>query len=282
MGAGVGVLLVDLHGIHDADFLEGVVPFENPIANPPSVPDRDGVLDVEHDGLLRRAHLEARIGLLEMPPIDVTLPRRIGRGITKILDAGGEVTDPVVRLAGSVSGVAGNRRDGVVELRESTAAERHLIAELDVLREGLGLLDGHEPGVRATGHTTEEAGRLIDEEAVQIDDRSTTRTHRENRDFEDDAVREDSLRRILTLLVTGRDDREVGLDQRESLAESLPLRILIAGLNGRSLNTGRDGPGEEEVLLLEVPRQLRKRLLGLLVDPESIETALCRPPERLR
>ena len=275
VGLGGRILLVDDDGVVETDFLKRVVPLQDGVADPAAVADRNRVLDVEHDRLLRRADLQLGIGLLQMPAIDVSLPGGVGTRISDVLHTRREVADSIVGESRLVRAAGRNLRDRVVELRElrGSPAGGHLEAELHVSGERLGLHDLHQSGVRTGRGPPEEGTCTLHEERVQIDHGAAAGSHRHDGHLGDHPVGEDAVRRILALLVSGGDRRVVGFDESEPLSESLPLRVLVTDLDGGHRRTAGDRPREEEFLLLEVARQLGDDLLRLVVSPQAVEAA---------
>ena len=68
---GVVGLLADLDRVDEAGLLEGLVPFQDAVADRLAILERDRLLDPEDDRLLGRRELGRRIGLLQVPAIDV-------------------------------------------------------------------------------------------------------------------------------------------------------------------------------------------------------------------
>ena len=136
--AGGGVLVVNLNGIGQADFIVGLVPHQDALANPAAVAHRRGVLDVENDRVLHRADLELGVGLLEVPAVDVAGLLLLVGVLAEVGVAGGEVAHPLIGQARLVGLVRDDRTDRVVPRLEHAVGRRHGEGQLDVARERLG------------------------------------------------------------------------------------------------------------------------------------------------
>ena len=97
----VGIIGLDLRDdrIRESDPLERLVPHQDAFDDGRAIGLRHVAIDPEHDRLLRIGQRRRRILLLEAPAIDQIGARR-RRGVGReVGDVGGEVPDPVIRVA---------------------------------------------------------------------------------------------------------------------------------------------------------------------------------------
>ena len=119
----VRVLLINLNRVANADFFEGFIPIKNALLHPIAVTLRSRVLDVEHNRLLRRAHLQRRVSLFQMPPIDVPNARFVSIVLPEIDVRRREIAESLIRHAWLVGRIGVNLTDRIMQLFES--AVRH-------------------------------------------------------------------------------------------------------------------------------------------------------------
>ena len=176
--AGGGVLVVNLNGIGQADFIVGLVPHQDALANPAAVAHRRGVLDVENDRVLHRADLELGVGLLEVPAVDVAGLLLLVGVLAEVGIAGGEVAHPLVGQARLVGLVRDDRTDRVVQRLEHAVGRWRCEGQLDVARECLGGADLRQSRIEPGTFAAEEFRRLADEQRVHVDQRPVLRQQR--------------------------------------------------------------------------------------------------------
>jgi len=270
---GSRILLVHLDRAVDADLLERLVPREDAVAHVAAVADRHRVLDVEDDRLLRRAQLQRRIGLLDLPSVDVAHEGILLCGLAHVLVGRGEVADPLIREARLVARVLGDLGDRVGDRGEPPACDRHLVAELHIARESLGLGHFHQAWVHAADASAEERRRAPAEDVGEVDHVAAARTDADDRCLEEHPVSEHSVATALALLVARGAHGKVGLNERQLLSEALEGSVLVAELHACLVDAARDGVGEEEEPLLDVLGKFREQVGRGLVAPKAEETA---------
>ena len=271
MGAGPGVLLVDLDGVDKPDLFEGLVPLQHPLAHPPAISHRRRVLKIEDNGLLGRAEFELGVGLFQLPAVDVANPRGIGSGLAHITVRRGEVADTSISIARLISGALGQHADRIVERPNAPVSQGKREGKLDVLGERLRLGDFGQVVRCAFDVSTEELGGLPDEQRVHVDHGASIRSHRGDGHAEQDTVGEDTLPALLRFQVAGCTDRDIRLNEGQLLVVPLPVRVSVAVLDASPADASGDGVGDEQALLLEAARQLGQHLVFLFVHPNRVQ-----------
>ncbi len=198
---GVVGLLPHFDGVGKPGLLERLVPFEDSLADRLAVLEGDRFLDPKDDRSLRRREFGARIGLLEVPTIDVAKEPVVVRLLREVLHRGKEIPHPVIGQPRLVPCLR-QEADGVVDVDGQSAAVGHGVEpshstgrvggrhfKLHVVPESLdrcpvGLVAGkHEPwkvigDLRQIGH----------EDPRQIDHVAAAGTHGDDRQAEEHAV----------------------------------------------------------------------------------------------
>ncbi len=256
--ARVGVLVVHLDGVGEADFFIGLVPHEQAFAHPAAVTDGSGVFNVENDRFLDRADLEAGIGFFQMPAVDVAHGGFIARVLAEIGKAGGEVANAGVGFARFEAGVGVDPADGVMQGLDLPSGHGHFEGHFDVAREYLGSFDvGQVELGLAHRAGAEELGRIVHQQRPQVDDRPPVGHHGQDGHVGDHPVREQPAHGGFGFVVPVGADRQVRLDEHQPVADPFPVAVIIARLQpGVAFPTGHSH-GDEELLLFEIFGQRR-------------------------
>ena len=272
--AGGGVLVVNLNGIGQADFIVGLVPHQDALANPAAVAHRRGVLDVENDRVLHRADLELGIGLLEVPSVDVADFLLLVRVLAEVGVTCRKVAHALVGDSRLVGFARDDQADRVVQRLEYAVGRRRGEGQLDVARERLGGADLRELCVEAATPAAEKLRRLADEQRVHVDHRPVLRQQRDDRHIDNHAVGEEALHGGLRLGIAAGTHLEVGLDDQQPLVEPLEVNVLLARLQpGVHLAAGHGGR-DKKPLRLKPGRQRAEHLLILLAHVDGEQAGL--------
>ena len=153
---GGGVLVVNLDGVGQADFLVRLVPHQDALAHPAAVAHRRSVLDIKDDRVFNRADLELGIGLLEMPAVDVADFLLVIGVLAEVGVAGGEVAHALIGNAWLVGLARDDRTDRVVQRLEYAVASRRGEGQFNVARERLSGANLRKPCVVASPFAAEK------------------------------------------------------------------------------------------------------------------------------
>ncbi len=112
---GALILVTNLNGIQQSDFLKGLVPHHHALTHPAAVTNRGGMLDVEDDRIFNRTGFQLRSSFFQMPAVDESSPNIVLLEFPQIIIAGCEITNALVSLAGPVGWVGFDLADRVMK-----------------------------------------------------------------------------------------------------------------------------------------------------------------------
>ena len=194
-------LLADLDGGGEAGFLEGLVPRLDALSDGLPILKRNRLLDPEHDRLLGRRDRCRRVGLFQVPAVDVTDEPVLIHLLREVLEGRHKVTDAVVGQSGPVAvlreqaqrvvhGDRGAPRiwHGVDVPRAARAVgRRHL--EFDVVRKTFYPRPrGPIPCEGKAGQLLGDLRQVREEDRPKVDDMATGGACRHDRHAEEHAV----------------------------------------------------------------------------------------------
>ena len=136
---GIIRLLANFDRVVEAGFLKGLVPFQNAVANRLAILERNRLIEPEDDRLFRRRHLGLRIGLFQIPALDVTHEPIFVVLLRIVLAHGEEVADAVIRQPRLVRCLR-QLADRIVDVDRHAARIGHRI---DVARAARRVRGGH-------------------------------------------------------------------------------------------------------------------------------------------
>ena len=141
VSTGLLVLVVNFDRTGNTNFFKSSIPAKDSFSHPTTVTHGRRVLNVKHDRVFRRTHLERRISLFQVPSVDVPHAGFIVRVLTVITVRGREITDPLICFSRLVRGLGRNFTDRIMQGLQLANTGWYFKSDLDIAGKCLGLLD---------------------------------------------------------------------------------------------------------------------------------------------
>ena len=232
---GSSVLVVHFDCVRDSNFLEGLVPCKDSVFHPAAISNWRGVLDVEHDGFLRRTDCDFWIGLFKVPAVDEPHAGLSIAIFREVCVACRKEPDSLIRHSWLVAAGGSEFADGKVQLLELTCWPWNFECNFDIAFECLGRSDrkqsqsgrGSNASV-ATAAAGKQARRISEQHAVEVDDGAAGRANCHDWHVQQDSVCKQPLDRRSRFAVTNCSGADLWLNQCQSLVESTPIYIGVS------------------------------------------------------